>query len=93
MIGDFHSLDSGSSPDIGISPLFQKWSKIQIVIWFNLSIVKKVEDTAQGAIVCVVQRPEHFAVNKKVAGSIPVANVGWRKQLMEQIFRCRGFLL
>ena len=49
MIGDFHSLDSGSSPDIGISPLFQKWSKIQIVIWFNLSIVKKVEDTAQGA--------------------------------------------
>ena len=38
MIGDFHSLDSGSSPDIGISPLF----KIQIVIWFKLSIVERL---------------------------------------------------
>jgi hypothetical protein len=42
MIGDFHSLDSGSSPDIGISPLLKKWSKIQIVIWFNRFFVEKL---------------------------------------------------
>ena len=36
---------------------------------------KQEGDTAHGAIkVCVVQRPEHSAVNRKVTGSIPVAN-------------------
>lgn len=44
-------------------------------------------DTAQGAFVSIAQTVERATVNRKATGSIPVRNVGWRKQLKEQIKR------
>ena len=63
----FHSRNSGSSPDIGISPLF----KIQIVIWFNLSIVKRLRIQLKEQFDSVAQSVEHSNVNRAVGGSIP----------------------
>ena len=84
MTGIFQVSDSGSSPDIGIrEPTVPRKRSFQLrQAQPHPSLVGGSMSTARGAIkVCVAQRLEHSAVNRKVAGSIPVANV--LEQLLE----------